>query len=211
MRVEPTGVVFIGECEVQSPRCVALTPEPITAIWTSPARRQVNVCRACLDEMVRSGQWEVASARLQRRYDVAVLDARHQPVLVVEVKLRQMADAPLAAWARAVRRNLIAHAGAPSAPFFMLVLVPSHAFLWVRGRSGEPDLDPDYVIDTERDLAPLLSAQARVDQPAWQRAEAAVAGWLSDVLRHGPVADWYRHSGLAEATRGGEVVTESLV
>lgn len=211
MRVEPTGVVFIGECEVQSPRCVALTPEPITAVWTPSQRRQVNVCRACLDEMVRAGQWEVASARLDRQYDVAVLDARHEPVLVVQVKLRQMGSTPKTAWARSVRRNVIAHGGSAAAPYFMVALVPSHAYLWARPDAGDLDLEPDYLIDTESALTPFLNAQALVDQPAWQRAEAAVAGWLGEVLRHGTAEEWFRQSGLAEAARGGEVVTESAV
>lgn len=67
MQVEPSGVVLIGECEVQTSVCQAVEPAPITAVWTLPGRRQVNVCRACLDEKIRTGEWEAEGARAQRR------------------------------------------------------------------------------------------------------------------------------------------------
>jgi hypothetical protein len=35
----------------------------LTAVWTSPARLQINVCRPCLEEQVRAGEWEIKGAR----------------------------------------------------------------------------------------------------------------------------------------------------
>lgn len=63
MKVEPSGVVMIGECNVQTERCVARKPAPITAVWTVPGRSQINVCSACLDEQIRIGEWIVEGAR----------------------------------------------------------------------------------------------------------------------------------------------------
>ena len=65
MKVEPTGVVMVGVCQVQTDSCVAKTPSPITAVWIPPGRRQVDVCRACLEEQISKGQWEVEGARLE--------------------------------------------------------------------------------------------------------------------------------------------------
>jgi hypothetical protein len=63
MRVEPTGIVMIGVCDVQTDRCVAKAPSPITAVWTAPGRNQINVCKACLDDQLRAGIWTIEGAR----------------------------------------------------------------------------------------------------------------------------------------------------
>jgi len=63
MKVEPTGVVMMGTCSVQTSRCVARTPAPITAVWTMPGARQIDVCSACLDEQIRTAAWIVEGAR----------------------------------------------------------------------------------------------------------------------------------------------------
>ncbi|MBD2626143.1 hypothetical protein [Trichormus variabilis] len=69
-RVEPSGVILKDICEIQTEKCVAKdSPAAITAVWYSPGRKQVNVCRSCLDEMVRRGEWEIKGARLGCRPD----------------------------------------------------------------------------------------------------------------------------------------------
>jgi hypothetical protein len=45
MKVEPTGVVFIAVCSVQTPECTATTPGPVTAVWGTPASRSTCVRR----------------------------------------------------------------------------------------------------------------------------------------------------------------------
>ena len=42
----------------------AKTEAPITAVWGPPGQTQINVCRACLEEKMRLGEWEVEGARL---------------------------------------------------------------------------------------------------------------------------------------------------
>jgi hypothetical protein len=65
MKVEPSGVVLVGECSIKSAVCTALTPAPITAVWAPPGRTQINVCRKCLDEKIRKNEWEVEGARVR--------------------------------------------------------------------------------------------------------------------------------------------------
>jgi hypothetical protein len=72
--IEPTSVVFTGVCDIQSEKCTARTTAPVTAIWSPPGRTQVNVCGACLNEMIRRGEWYVKGARLPRPAAVAVLE-----------------------------------------------------------------------------------------------------------------------------------------
>ncbi len=38
MKVEPSGVIFSGVCQIQTEKCVAT---PITAVWAPPRRTQV--------------------------------------------------------------------------------------------------------------------------------------------------------------------------
>lgn len=67
MKVEPSGVVMMGQCTIQTEVCTAREVAAITAVWSTPGRTQINVCRACLDEMIRRGEWEVEGARARRR------------------------------------------------------------------------------------------------------------------------------------------------
>jgi hypothetical protein len=88
MRIEPSGVVFVAICDVQTEKCIAREAAPITAVWTSPARVQVNVCRPCLEEQVRAGEWEIRGARVKSRADVAVYSPDKKLRPVVEVRGR---------------------------------------------------------------------------------------------------------------------------
>ena len=63
-KVEPSGVVMKGVCSLQAPRCTAKTEGAVTAVWGPPGQTQINVCRMCLEEKIRLGEWEVEGARL---------------------------------------------------------------------------------------------------------------------------------------------------
>src|SRR5258705_7574917 len=108
-RIEPSGVVLIAVCAIRTENCVAKTAAPITAVWTLPGRVQVNVCRPCLEEQVRLGEWEIRGAKIESRADVAVYSPDNKLQLVVEVKKKPRAQANLKDWATKVRRNLVAH------------------------------------------------------------------------------------------------------
>ena len=66
MKVEPSGVVLTGVCSIQTDRCTAREAGPITSVWGPPGRTQINVCRACLEEKIRTGEWQVEGARLRQ-------------------------------------------------------------------------------------------------------------------------------------------------
>ena len=65
MNVEPSGVVLRGICAIQTDRCTAKAEGPITAVWGPPGRTQINVCRACIEERIRTGVWQIQGARLR--------------------------------------------------------------------------------------------------------------------------------------------------
>jgi hypothetical protein len=61
VRVEPSGVIFSGECTVKGQNC--LTPSGglasgVTAVWGPlPAQGQINVCGPCVRTQVETGKW----------------------------------------------------------------------------------------------------------------------------------------------------------
>jgi len=76
-KVEPSGVILHGVCDIQTERCTAKAGGAITAVWGPPGRTQINVCRVCLEEKMRRGeglrpaptqsrQWKVEGARLRQ-------------------------------------------------------------------------------------------------------------------------------------------------
>jgi hypothetical protein len=215
MKIEPTGIVMIGECELQLAHCTARTPAPITAVWTGPSRRQVDVCRRCLEDMVRSGDWEIPGAKINTRVDLAVYDKVGSLQLVVDVKL-QPAVKPLdvSAWAIRVRRNLLAHAGVPASPFFLFAAYPTSFFLWTPALASLLDAAPEFSFDIQEELSPFLESSSDGDV---QEADVrdAIATWLRGIInRDGasedyPKHDWRLNSGLMQAIRGGHLVTAS--
>ncbi len=64
-KIEPSGVVMRGVCSIQTEQCTAKEEGPIIAVWGPPGRTQINVCRACLEEKIHLGEWEVEGARLR--------------------------------------------------------------------------------------------------------------------------------------------------
>ncbi len=63
-KVEPSGVVMTGVCDIQTSRCTAKEGGAITAVWGPPGRTQINVCRGCLEDKMRLGEWKVQGARV---------------------------------------------------------------------------------------------------------------------------------------------------
>ncbi len=210
MRIEPSGIVMIGECEIQTPFCTALTPAPITAVWGSPGRRQINVCRVCLEEMVRLGEWENPGSRIQRIYDVAVYDRQERLQLVVEVKKHPYELATrMEDWATRIRRNLLLHSGIPSSVYFMLAVFPAPFYLW--GQEDALDAPPRYDFDVRSEVMPLLKSTGGNES---QQIEP-VSLWLESVVNSTAVKesfsegqDWLFQSGLCQAIQGGRVARE---
>jgi hypothetical protein len=185
MRIEPSGVVMTGECELQLAGCTAAQPAPVTAIWTTPGRRQLNVCRSCFNEMVRSGEWEVQGAKIERAADVAVLDKNRSPLVVVEVKKRPdvMTVKGIDGWARRIHRNLVVHGGIPPRAMFLLAIFPGPIYAWMPDSTG-PDAEPSEVIQVDNDMYPeLKSFQQDTGDSDTQAAHAAYETAIADWLR----------------------------
>jgi len=215
MRIEPSGVVMIGECEIQTPFCTALEPAPITAVWGSPGRRQINVCRRCLEEMVRLGEWENPGARISRQFDLAVYDNAGYLQLVVEMRKRPYEVATdLENWATRIHRNLLTHAGIPSSAFFLFAVYPEPFYLWTKSEASEPETPPQYTIDAQ-----ALLQEYQPSQPSGQdeadRYENMIHTWLSDLVQtrkphgHNQSQEWLFRSGLYDAVQGGQVVRDA--
>ncbi|HEX8696487.1 MAG TPA: hypothetical protein VF746_28975 [Longimicrobium sp.] len=214
MKIEPSGVILTGVCEIQTAVCKALTPAPITAVWAHPGRLQINVCSSCLDEKVRQGDWEIPGARIRTRSDVAVYDQVGTLQLVVEVKSARGIDQHGAAQ---VYRNLLAHSGIPGGGFFLLVGYPSDFYLWVNRPSSHRHGNPDYEFRGEELLRPYMESGGEPgENGAGHGYERTVAQWLDDLVQQeslppGPAFDWLIQSGLFEAIRGGTVLRQAPV
>ena len=87
-----------------------------------------------------------------KRADVAVYGLDGHLQLVVEIKARPGASAN---WAVQMRRNLLAHAAMPLAPYFLLAL-PDFFYLWKNAASADREAIPDYTVKSSEMLATYL-------------------------------------------------------
>lgn len=213
IKVEPTGVLFAGVCDIQTEKCTARTTAPVTAVWSLPAREQINVCRSCLDEMVRGGEWQVEGARLRRRADVAVFDHTGHLQLVVEAKQAKPGEDTFKR-AIQIRRNLLVHAGIPQSPFF-LIAFPDHFYLWKGTFPDEYDRPADYHIDA-RDIIQSYAKRhvINVETLSTSDFEHLVSEWINDLINlddESLVPEWVKSSGLYQAIKDGAAVQEAAV
>lgn len=209
MRVEPTGNVSIGVCQVRTPACRAIEPGPLTSVHPVPSRGEVHVCRPCLEEQVRDGVWEIPGARIRTHFDVAVDDAFGRPRLIVEVKAHRSAAGGWNGRATAIHRNLLVHGGIPAAPHFLLVGYPDAFFVWTDA-SGDPGRAPDHAIVDSGALRPYRAA---LEQGGGvNERERVVAAWLDGIVHRERVPAFGAiERVLSDLLRGAAVVrTERL-
>jgi hypothetical protein len=213
MKIEPSGVLVVGLCEVQTEKCTAKVPAPITAVWALPARRQINVCSSCLEEMVRNGEWQIEGSRLKRRADVAVFDRSGNLQLVVEAKYLKPSEDTLHR-AVQIRRNLLVHSGIPDSPFFLIVF-PAHLYLWKKGSPDTYDRQADYSVGTEAFIKFFADkSNTSNDYMSGDEFERLVSEWikyLSSSNDSSKIPDWAQASGLYDAIKNGSVITEASV
>ncbi len=211
MNVETSGIVMIGECDIQLPHCTARVPAPITAVFTAPNRMQVDVCRVCLENMVRNGEWEIAGARLDQRIDIAGYDRRGNLQLIVEVRSGLSRPKSDPAQAMQIHRNLLTHSAVPRSKFFLLAFVPQPFYLWVDDGFNGPDAPPAYEFDVEDDVLrhTALPGATASEEKAYL---AAVETWLANIVRSAPSSkgqEWLFGSGLHAALEGGSIVGQA--
>ncbi len=71
MKVKPSGVIMVGRCHIGTKVCSVKNVGPVTAVWV--ANNQTDVCRECLDEKVRLGEWQIEGAkRLPEKINVEI-------------------------------------------------------------------------------------------------------------------------------------------
>jgi hypothetical protein len=215
MKIEPSGVILVGICEIQTPVCQALVPAPITAVWAPPGRRQVNVCSACLEEQVRDGEWEIPGAHVRRRFDVVAYDTKNKLQVIVEVKSQPPSDVREGlAWALRIHRNLIVHAALTPAPFFLLVGFPDHFFLWKGLESSRTEAQPDYYYHGGDLLEPFFGIlDPESDVRMELQHEKVVTTWLESLTRASQLPArastvWLLESSLFSAISGGCVTRQ---
>jgi hypothetical protein len=216
MNVEPSGVILFDVCIIQTERCVGKNPAPVTAVWTSPGRTQVNVCRPCLEEKIRAGEWEIQGARVEQRVDVAVYSKEKQLQLVVEVKKNpNEKNVDSQNWATKIRRSLFAHAGIPNTPYFLLADVPDFLYLWKNREPTNYETPPDYVIKAKDVLAKYKNQIPSTSGMEQYGFELVINSWLKELVHtkisrtKNPSLKWLFDSGLYEAIKNGSVVMES--
>lgn len=207
MYVEPSGIVVIGTCEVQTERCVALRPAPVAAVRTGP-QSEVVACGACLNEMVRSGEWEIPGARVTPRHDVVAMDAHGRPRLIIHVKPNAPRNAGAAGeWARRIHSNLVRYSGFPVQATFMLVGFPDLFFVWTPAAARDPESGPSFQLRSPDVLAPYLVTMEDSGPAARERA---VAEWVQSILAYTPPgergpAGWLASAGLLDEVRDGSI------
>ncbi|MEA5618962.1 hypothetical protein VB711_14090 [Cronbergia sp. UHCC 0137] len=210
--VEPSGVILKDICDIQTEKCVAKdSPAAITAVWYSPGRKQVNVCRACLDEMVRRGEWEVKGARLKHRADIVIFDPKGKVKLIAEVKKISLKEKSAQRRASEIRRNLLVHSGIPNTPFF-LVAFPDNFYLWKEDISDIYDKPADYRFDAKNTIDNYADKKEVSPLEMSERDfEFLVSDWLKDLVNAKSPEDsleWATKSGLYDAIRDGSVAIE---
>lgn len=216
MKIEPTGIVLVDVCGIQTSKCIAKEPKPITAVWTPPGRIQVNVCHPCLEEQVRSGEWEIQGAKIKSRADIVVYSVDKRPQLVVEVRRNPKTKRNLREWAKQIHRNLILHSGIPRTPYFLLAILPGHLYLWKESDSFSSDKAPDYDFAAEGILTPYLEQLSlSLENASEYQLESLISSWLKDLASSSQPADalhtWLQDAGLLQAIRNGAVVMQAAI
>ncbi len=233
MKIIPTGIVVSGICQLQTNKCVATEVAPITAVWTHLGRRQVNVCRSCLVEKIRMGDWYVEGAKvkgMRKKIDVAVFDSHKRLLSVVEVKNRLRVSEN---WAAQLRYDMVSNAIVPDSRYFVLAL-PDIFFLWKNAESEKSMTNPSGKADASKILPSYLEKLSlslddiSVKDSLEFREEPyevlqkhhifqqVITFWLKDVVQSdfSEMNDFHKSfvdSGFYDDIKGGEVVVDALV
>lgn len=211
-RVEPSGVVLKDICEIQTNKCVAKdSPAAITAVWNSPGRKQINVCGACLEEMIRRAEWEVKGARLEHHADIVIFDSQGKVKLITEVKKISLKDKSAHRRATEIRRNLSVHSAIPNTPF-LLIAFPNNFYLWKEDTSDIFERPADYPFDAKNTIRNYANKkEISPEEMSPQEFELLVSDWLKDLVNSQSPEDsldWANKSGLFEAIKNGSVAME---
>lgn len=149
MRVETTGIILEGQCDIRTRKCSAKNIGVINIIWLNPGRQQTSVCSDCLEEKVRMGDWSLKHAKINSRADLAIYSKFGDLEVVIEVK--KNINKEIESNPTIILRNLIAHSGIPEVNYFIL-FTKEKLYLWknVLFQRIEKIKKVDYVINTNK-------------------------------------------------------------
>lgn len=143
------------------------------------------------------------------RADLALYDRNGQLTALAEIKKKPETSRE---WAAQLRRNMLAHGGLRSVPYFLLI-TPDRLYIWKDAGDEPVPVEPTYVVSTPSLLQPYFDrtdvAPGTVSGPAF---ELIVGAWLADLLRleELPIQDeedqgWLLESGLFDAVKQGRI------
>ncbi|HHG3603293.1 TPA: hypothetical protein ACPVZ0_004704 [Vibrio parahaemolyticus] len=139
MRVIPTGAIFHGFCQVQSEYCNARDGGVVTAVQSVETYQQVNVCKTCLDNQIRTRQWNIEGASvpgMKYQLDIAAISNDSGNVLIaIEVKNWLHANIE---WAQKIVSQINRRKPLPNCNYFMLA-TPSFLYVW--------NMNDGYILD----------------------------------------------------------------
>jgi len=225
MKVETTGVIMLGICSVKTAKCLAREVAPITAVWIPPGRQQLNVCKACLEEKIRTGEWDVEGAKvkgMKRHFDVAVFNRHNDLVLVVEIKNKIGTSK---SWAVNMYDKLLKYSSIPEVPYFMMML-PDKVYLWKSDKGQLVHIFDTYnILKPYADLSDLKLSDVNTDNSddfvhkkrevlqKHYNLQEICANWLESVAENGlkHTEPEIAQTGLSESIRGGRVQIEAIV
>lgn len=229
MQVMPTGIIFYGVCKVQTPKCIAQDVAPITAVLVPPGRTQVNICKPCLDELIRQGLWVVEGVRvrdMRHPVDIAVYSPNGEIQLIVEVKNRRNISS---SWLKKIYLEATNNSIVSNVPYFLLALQDQFC-LWKRSESFVESIEPHFVMNPQKFIEPYVAAQSlRINNAEDEfrnepylviekhyHFQMVVKEWLSDIITcKGELPDELYHfwvsSGLYEKIRNGSVEVEAII
>ncbi|MGE3724513.1 MAG: hypothetical protein AB7I41_03115 [Candidatus Sericytochromatia bacterium] len=180
MKVESTGVVMIGLCDVQTSKCTAKTaPNPITAVWEEPNGMQTNVCRNCIDEMLRTEEWEMENVRPPFYLDIATT-INNTLLMAIEVKKAPLFLKNQLKKAIEIKDKLLSKKQLPNQPFFMVIFVPGNAYLWYPDKLNQIKSEPDVEIESKNDLEKIINKIIDFDEDKYDDFEKAAYTWLTE-------------------------------
>ena len=148
---------------------------------------------------------------MNTRPDIEVYSPDHSLQLVVEARRTTGASRE---WAARFRRNLLAHAAVPNAPFFLLAF-PATLYLWRNGAGL--DSPPDYEAPASDVLREYLGAWAATTEDVGEESlQIALGAWLRDLTQafreprsHSAADQMLVASGLYDAIQHGSIEFES--
>ncbi|HEY3782080.1 MAG TPA: hypothetical protein VGL56_13430 [Fimbriimonadaceae bacterium] len=181
MLVKSLGAVVTTECELKLDGCTAVAPGPVVVVKEVFTGLQHNVCRNCLEEMIRSGDWEMQNTSIQFRSDFAVISAAtNKAVIALEIKAHSWVNGHSeGSRARRWYWNQMMHGRSLPTRYLMLFVLSGH--LWIFDVGSSKDAENYNEIAAIPAAEALRDLNMRIDETA---AEPVLSDQFGDLLQN---------------------------